>query len=175
VRRPGERGFTLIEMMIVVVMIAVLAAIAVPLFTSDANSSKGESEALAMCGAMSIAEEQYKLEHSAYLSTGTSESNTWPVSPSSQPQALTPYPALWTSLGVHSQLSSARCAYVVIAGPAGGGSPGSVATSFGFSVPAATPWYYCLARCDNDHNAAVDAYFFQSSTDPSQKELNPDR
>lgn len=161
--------------MIVVVMIAVLAAIAVPLFSSDANSSKGESEALGMCSALAVAENEYKVEHQAYLSTGTGETDTWPATPSSSAQSLTPYPATWTALGVHPGISEARCGYVVIAGPANAGSPGPQATgTFGFAVPN-DAWFYCLAHCDNDHDSSVDAYFFQSSVDLNQKEVNPDR
>ena len=176
VHRRGEHGFTLIEVMIVVVVIAVLAAIAVPLFSSDVNTGTGESEALNMCGAMSIAESQYALEHAgSFMSTGTGESDTWPTTPSSTPQDLQPFPATWTALGVHPQMSQARCGYVVIAGPPSGGSPGGLATgTFGFATPA-NNWWYCLAHCDNDHDTSVDAYFFQSSVDLTQKEVNPDR
>ena len=171
-----EAGFTLIEVILVVVIIAVLAAIAVPVFTGEANTSKGESESIGMFTALSVAEEQYMLENGNYLSTGISESDTWPISPSVAPQPLTPYPATWIQLKVSPPVQATRCGYVVIAGPPASGTAGPLATGqFGFVEPTTTAWYYVLAHCDHDNDTAVDGYFFQSSVDKTFREVNPDR
>ena len=90
-------------------IIAVLAAIAVPLFMSEEQTTKGESESLHMFTALGLAEESYMLENGTYLSTGANETDAWPIAPNRVPQPLQPYPATWTSLKVLRQ-SRARAA-----------------------------------------------------------------
>ena len=165
----------MIEVMLVVVIIAVLAAIAVPLFMSEEQTTKGESEALQIFTSLSLAEESYMLENGSYLSTGANETDTWPVAPAPSPQALTPYPATWTLLKVAPPIQNARCAYVVIAGQPGDSAGPQATGSFAFTPPTSTAWYYLLAHCDADNDTSVDGYFFQSSVDKTFRELNPDR
>lgn len=174
VARRGNGGFTLIETMLVVVIIAVLAAIAVPLFTSEARSTKSESETVAMFTALTIAEEQYKLENGSYLSTGASEGDTWPATPGPSPQALAPHPATWDALKVQTPSDTARCGYVVVAGNGGEAAGPVAAAQFGFTPPASAPWYYVLAHCDADADPATDGYFFESSVDKTVREVNAD-
>jgi len=169
-RKAAEAGFTLIEMMLVVVIIAVLAAIALPMLTGEANEQKSETEVQTMFTSLRLAEEQYKLENGQYLSTGASETDTWPTTPGPAPQDLLPLPPAWASLKITLPQQQARCAYVVIAGP--GGAVGTMATTFGFTAPT-TSWYYVLAHCDADRDPSIDGYFFSSSLDPTVKEQNP--
>jgi prepilin-type N-terminal cleavage/methylation domain-containing protein len=63
-RPSSERGFTLIELMIVVVIIGILAAIAIPKFTSVSKEAK-ESEA------PGILKQIYTLETRYYQKTDT--------------------------------------------------------------------------------------------------------
>jgi prepilin-type N-terminal cleavage/methylation domain-containing protein len=170
-----EGGFTLLEVMLVVVIIAVLAAIAVPLFMSEEQTTKGESESLEMFTSLSLAEESYMLENGTYLSTGANETDTWPVAPASSPQPLTPYPATWTALKVTPPIPATRCTYVVIAGQPGDAAGPQAVGAFGFTPPTSTAWYYVLAHCDGDQDSSVDGYFFQSSVDKTFREVNPDR
>ena len=173
-RRRGAGGFTLIETAIVVVIIAVLAAIAIPVFTSEARSSKSEAETSAMITALSLAEESYKLENGSYLSTGSSETDTWPVAPGPTPQALAPHPATWDAIKLVSPSDTARCAYVVVAGNAGDPAGAIATASFGYTAPATASWFYVLAHCDQDNDTTVDGYFFKSNTDTTIKSVNPD-
>jgi len=173
-QKRGNGGFTLIETAIVVVIIAVLAAIAIPVFTSEARSSKSDAETTAMITALSLAEESYKLENGSYLSTGASETDTWPTAPGPAPQALAPHPATWDALKLVSPSDTARCAYVVVAGNPGDPA-GAIATAdFGYTAPATAPWFYVLARCDQDNDSAKDGYFFKSNADTTIKSINPD-
>jgi len=150
-------------MMVVVAMIGILAGIAVVSFSSQTRKARG-SEAQAMLAALRIAQEQYHLENGTYLSTGTSESDTWPATPTSQKQTLLPLPATWTSLKVRTPNDSAYCGYVVIAGASGSAVGGAKANEFGLTGTPATDWYYILAHCDLDGSATTDSYYFTSST-----------
>ncbi|MCE9574256.1 MAG: prepilin-type N-terminal cleavage/methylation domain-containing protein [Deltaproteobacteria bacterium] len=162
--RDTEAGFTLIEMMIVVVMIGVLAAIALPLFTSEANESKAATEVQSMFSKLRIAQEQYKLENGVFLSTGADENDTFPATPTKTPQSLATPPATWDALKFVPPQPEVRCGYVAIAGPPGGGTVGAKGVGFGFAAPQAA-WYYLLAHCDIDGDGAEDAFYFTSSVD----------
>ena len=170
-QRPREAGFTLIEMAVVVAVIAILAAVAIPQFMGDKNEATSDSEVSGMFTALSIAEAQYKLENGVYFSTGASESATFPATPSSTPQSLAALPASWTTLKVQPPVASATCGYVVIAGAANQ-APGAIAAGkFGFTAPK-QPYFYILAHCNEDGNASLDGYYFQSSVSATIKSIN---
>jgi type IV pilus assembly protein PilA len=65
----SSKGFSLIELMIVVAIIAILAAIAIPSFLRFQMKSK-TSEATANLGAIRTCEESYKAENDTYLDQG---------------------------------------------------------------------------------------------------------
>lgn len=69
--RRQARGFTLIEVMVVVVIVAILAAIALPSFQSAIRKSR-RAEAHTFLQAAQLAQEKYRLNHSEYFaSTGS--------------------------------------------------------------------------------------------------------
>ncbi len=163
---PDERGFTLIELMIVVAIVAILAAIAVPLFLGEARKTKADSEVMAMFAEMSAKQESYKGEIGTYLTVPVC-----PATPSAQPQSIaacTASPA-WISLGLLPSSSELRCSYEVTTGAAGV-SPSPP----GFTLPAAPAngWYYIIATCDMDGNPAINGTFMQSSLDTTIQKLN---
>jgi len=162
--RNQQSGFTLLELMVVVTLISVLAAIALPSFTSESRKSKGDSEVAAFFGELAVREEQYSVENGRYLSTGASETATFPVTPGPTAQTLGTLPTTWQTLKARTPESAARCGYVVIAGTRTDVA-GAIATGkFSFTVPARN-WFYILAHCDLDGNTAVDSYYFMSSDD----------
>ncbi|KPJ68318.1 MAG: hypothetical protein AMJ45_02605 [Syntrophobacter sp. DG_60] len=72
--RKNSKGFTLIELMIVVAIIAILAAIAIPQYKKFQLKAK-TSEAKANLGAIRTAEEAYSAETDNYVFCGWTPSN----------------------------------------------------------------------------------------------------
>jgi type IV pilus assembly protein PilA len=169
--RDGQSGFTLLEIMVVVALIGILAAIALPSFSGQTRKAKGDSEVAAFFAELKIREEQYSVENGKYLSTGASESATFPVTPTAATQTLGTLPATWQSLKVRTPESAARCGYVVIAGIKTTTGGTIATTSFGFTAPAKN-WFYILAHCDLDGNNAVDSYYFISNDNAKIQKTN---
>jgi prepilin-type N-terminal cleavage/methylation domain-containing protein len=166
-----QAGFTLLEVMVVVVLIGILAAIALPSFASETRKSKGDSEVAAFFAELGVREEQYAVENGKYLSTGASESTTFPATATPNGTAITTLPTTWQTLKMRTPESTARCGYVVIAGLKTDAAGAVATTSFGFTVPAKN-WFYMLAHCDLDGSSAVDSYYFSSSEDAKLQKLN---
>jgi prepilin-type N-terminal cleavage/methylation domain-containing protein len=169
--RDRQSGFTLLEIMVVVALIGILAAIALPSFTRDTRKAKGDSEVAAFFGELKVREEQYHLENGVYLSTGASETATFPATPSATAQTLGTLPTTWQSLKVRTPESTARCGYVVIAGTKGGSAGTMATTSFAYTPPAKN-WFYVLAHCDLDGNNTVDSYYFISNDNSKIQKIN---
>ena len=64
----SKKGFTLIELMIVVAIIGILAAIAIPNFMNYQCKAK-QSEAKSSLGSIRVAQEAYFAEHDSYSTT----------------------------------------------------------------------------------------------------------
>ena len=69
--RKIAKGFTLIELMIVVAIIGILAAIAIPNFVKFQCRSK-QSEAKGNLKSLYVAEESYRAEYDEYYTSGVS-------------------------------------------------------------------------------------------------------
>jgi prepilin-type N-terminal cleavage/methylation domain-containing protein len=169
--RDQQSGFTLLEVMVVVVLIGILAAIALPSFAGQTRKAKGDAEVGALFAELKIREEQYAFENGKYLSTSAGEGTTFPATPSAASQTLSALPATWQTLKVRTPESTARCGYVVIAGLKTDSAGTIASTTFSYTPPAKN-WFYILAHCDLDGNNGVDSYYFISNDNATIKKTN---
>ncbi len=157
----------------VVALIAVLAAIAIPNFVSQTSRTKSDTEVMEIFAELRIRQEQYKFERGSYLATTSDETLLFPATPSqSERDLLATLPTEWQGLRYRGR-STARCSYGVITG-AGGDSDniGAKATELGFTAPQ-TDWYYLLAHCDMDGSSSVDGYYLTDSVNTAIRKQNP--
>jgi prepilin-type N-terminal cleavage/methylation domain-containing protein len=64
-RQRAQHGFSLVELLIVVIILAILAAIVVPQFANTANDARGSATDSSLAG-MRSAVELYRQQHSGY-------------------------------------------------------------------------------------------------------------
>lgn len=65
----SKKGFTLVELMVVAIIVAILAAVAIPLMTANVKRAKA-TEAEAGCGSVRTALRVYYAEKGAYPASG---------------------------------------------------------------------------------------------------------
>jgi type IV pilus assembly protein PilE len=68
-RRGNQRGFTLVELMIVVIIVGILAAVAIPMYQGATERAKA-SEAVAALGTIRGAMRVFYAEHGTYVGAG---------------------------------------------------------------------------------------------------------
>jgi len=179
VMRDSESGFTLIETMIAVVVIAILAALALPSFFRESGKVKAASEVQPMFNDLRIRLEEYMQEHGVYPAT-IGETAMYPSvqPPPAWDLKTNALPATWIAIKVLiSGTDQLLCRYTWVTGLAGAiANAGLMATTaapagFGFTAPS-TDWYYLLAKCNMDGDPATFSWYFTSSVDASLKKLN---
>jgi Tfp pilus assembly protein PilE len=165
----------LLELMIVVALIGILAAVVIPSWTSTARNKKYDPEISAMFTELSTREEQYKSEtgNGSYLAITTA----CPAAPAPNGADFNTVcvttGSLWATLRVNPTDSAIRCTYKITTGLAG-------TTPAGYAPCAAPPtnrpisaaWYWVLATCDMKGDGATNATFCISSWDSKQYNLN---
>jgi len=167
-QRSAEQGFTLIEVMITVAIIALLAAIAVPAFTSESRKSKGGSEVGAVMGELAVREEQYRLENNAYLAAAACPAIATISAQAQDASGCIAAGQPWNTLRVGLPQTTLYCSYQVVAGT---GTGTAAPAGFTFASPA-NSWFYILATCDLDGDATVNSTYFMSSLDSTIQKQN---
>ncbi len=160
--RARQHGFTIVEIMIAVAIIAVLAAIAVPMWTRESRKVKADSEVTSMFGELVVKLEQYKLENGAYLAAAACPGAPAPTGYKFVDKCKTSG-SEWEKLRVSPE-SSMSCTYEIVVGD--NVTVPSPPSPFTMATPA-TSWFYLVATCDMDGQGAPYATFFRSSLDSS--------
>jgi prepilin-type N-terminal cleavage/methylation domain-containing protein len=167
VSRRRDAGFTILELMFVIGIIAILAGVAMPSFFDTARKAKGTSEVNSVFSDLRTRLDQYYLENAQYP-LSESESTTWPVAPTSDVQTALPLPADWQTLKVRiSGDTSFYCGYAWMTGLPNDNSnigPIAAAAPFNFTAPA-VDWYYLFAHCNIDGDSTTDSYYISTSVD----------
>jgi len=148
----AQTGFTVIELMVVVAIVAVLAIIVIPNFMSDSTRGKAKSEVAAVFAELGNREDQFKQESNSgvYMNAAAC-----PAAASSAGTNVVTTPcADWTTLSVEPPQSSLTCSYLVKSGIRSASPlsdsdfPSWVPQSGAGAVAApATTWYFIKAVC----------------------------
>ena len=161
----AQRGFTLVELMVVVAIIAVLAVIAIVAYRAILNSSK-VAEAQQVVQSIRAAQEAYHAETLQYANVSSSPTATYPAA---SPGAFkTQWGAAcgaqcntsptWDNLGVHVD-GPVQFGYVTTAGAAGvTANPAQIVmTGKTVTLPTkpSTDWFYIAATADLDGNGGT--------------------
>ncbi len=151
--------------MLVVVIMAVLAAIALPVFTEESRKAKAESEVAAWLAEIQVKQEQFKMDNPTYRDTA----GPCPAAPSAGVTIVCHNAGQdWDGLRIAAPTTTAACTYDIQAGT----TAGTVVGGFPAFTSPARNWYYVIAECDEDGNGAPNAQFFVSSMDSTIVKIN---
>ena len=181
--RRREAGFTLVELLVTVAVIAILAAIAIPSFFGETRKARAMAEVTPMFNDLRIRMEQYLQERGVYPDT-LGEDGLYPTdSPDATLRPIAPggvLPGTWLALNIRiSGPDEVRCGYTWVTSRSGNGTVGPTtgnaglkakAAPFSFVAPA-NDWYYLLAKCRMDPGHTGYSWYFTSSLDST---IRPD-
>ena len=164
--RRSEAGFTLLELMVVVSIIAVLSMLVIPTWAKSSRKSKAKSEVAAMFAELRYKEEAYKLDNAVYLSAAQCPS--LPSAHAQDATSCTDSGSAWNTMRVQLPMQYLYCTYQVVYGTST--DTPSPPSGFTMSQPAVS-WYYIVAKCNMDGTGGNSTYF-TSSVDPTIQTAN---
>lgn len=167
-RRHARGGFTLVELMIVVSIIGILAAIAVPSYKNYVMRAKA-SEAVGFLADIKARQEAYKADFGQYCNASGGFGAAWnPVLNAGDPSMTRPRlwngaAVGWTQLGVRSPSPFLLFSYETVSGAPGttinvaalGGVPTSAR---GYPTPTVDDWFISRAVADMDADGTLVVY-----------------
>jgi prepilin-type N-terminal cleavage/methylation domain-containing protein len=159
----SQRGFTILELMIVVAIITILATVVLPHWFRDSRKAKAKSEVSAMFTELSTKEEQYLIDNDGYLATLTCPST--PATSGQDASACNTGSGPWVALRVQLPTPSLYCAYTITTGPAS--TPPAPPSPFTMTLTSVHSWFYIVANCDMDGDSTHDSTYFTSNLDQS--------
>jgi prepilin-type N-terminal cleavage/methylation domain-containing protein len=177
--RDRSSGFTLIEVMVTLAVVAILAVIVMPSFFRESRKTKAFSEVQPIFNDLRVRLEQFLQETGAYPGS-LGETTLHPAgTPVATQRAFLPLPQKWLDIKVRiSGNDQVYCGYTWVTGLGGDGANlGDIAKAdppdgFAFKTAPATDWYYLLAQCDMDGDGTKFSYYFSSSVDQRIQKLN---
>lgn len=150
--RPPARGFSLIELMIAVVIVAILASLAYPSFMGSIRKSR-RAEAFAALTAVQQAQERWRANNSTYASNLTAAAPTGLGLPATTAGSLygislasadaTTYEAIATAASGGTQVDDGNCAKLGVRMAGGNLTYGGTTSSGTLSYAATNP---CWSR-----------------------------
>lgn len=116
--RAKVAGFTLVELMITVTIVAILAAIAIPAFSTYIRKAR-TTEATGFLAEIKSRQESYRFDFGMYCNVSRTRLNTYPAgAPTARARAWASSPE-WNELGAAPPGGMALFSYSTVAGPPG--------------------------------------------------------
>jgi type II secretory pathway pseudopilin PulG len=154
-----------VELIIVVAVLAILAAVAIPAFFGASNKQKAQAEIQIMFAELREKAERFKSDNTdasvnpigAYLPAAAC-----PPAPSHPAQDATACVAAgmpWQKMAVNLVRKNLHCSYAITTGLKG--VPPAPPAPFTMPTPAVS-WYFIVATCDFSPNAGFSTYFVNS-------------
>lgn len=173
-RKSTERGFSLTELMVVVVLIGVLAMLAFPSLSKRVEQARGRLGAVEM-RAIAAAQERFRAENLVYLDVSSSLTAYFPVSAPSPSFRVfrDPNQPLWEVLGP-TITEATPYVFATKAGLSGEALPADVDVAAAAVMPTPTfpvnatsnQWYVIQGVGDIDGDG-IRQVMFSSSFDPT--------